>query len=465
MPELPEVQTVIATLEKQMGHPVITGVSIIYPRILANKDPEEFSSALKGQKIEKYGRRGKFLLFTLTDYLLVAHLRMEGKFYYFHEETQPYKHTHLVFELDNGELHYNDVRKFGRFYLYSREEEPQCLGKLGLEPFDVNLTPQYLKDYCRDSHTAIKSQLLDQQMIAGIGNIYANEICFACHLDALRPAGFISPQKWEEIIHHTARILAEAIEQGGTTIRSYTSSLGVTGLFQQNLYVQSRQGEECRVCGSLIEKTRVNGRGTYYCPKCQKKEPIVIALTGSIGSGKTEVCGILLKKGYPVISCDDVNSQLMKEKETLDKLAEILDCPAEQLDRKYIASRIFSNEEDRRQVEEYLHGEILKRIWKWISENEDKGYLFVEVPLLFEVGWDRFFDYSLLVYADEEALYKRLNQHRFMTPEQVRERLAAQMSVEEKLKRCDGSIRNNTTLKKLGESVESFLSRLPAYGK
>ena len=118
-----------------------------------------------------------------------------------------------------------------------------------------------------------------------------------------------------------------------------------------------------------------------------------------------------------------------------------------------------------RQVEEYLHGEIMKRIQKWIRENEEQPYLFVEVPLLFEAGWERFFDYSLLVYADEEALYKRLKQYRSMTPEQVRERLAAQMSVEEKLKRCDGSIRNNTTLKKLEESVESFLNRLPAYGK
>ncbi|MBQ6654796.1 MAG: DNA-formamidopyrimidine glycosylase [Erysipelotrichaceae bacterium] len=463
MPELPEVQTVIATLEKQMGHPEITGVSVIYPRILANKTPEEFSDGLKGQKIESYGRRGKFLLFTLTDYLLIAHLRMEGKFYYFHEETQPYKHTHLIIRLDNGELHYNDVRKFGRFYLYEKGECPQCLEKLGKEPFDENLTPQYLKKYCRDSHTAIKSQLLDQQMIAGIGNIYANEICFACHLDPLRPAGFISEQKWEEIIHHTARILAEAIQQGGTTIRSYTSSLGVTGLFQQNLYVQSREKEECRICGTPIEKTRVNGRGTYYCPRCQKKEPIVIALTGSIGSGKSEVCACLRRKGYPVASCDEINSRLLEEPETLKRLAEILDCPAEQLDRKYIASRIFSDESDRRQVEQYLHGQIMKRIRQWISENEAESYLFVEVPLLFEAGWDRYFDYSLLVYADEKVLYDRLKKNRSMTPEQVRERLSAQMSVTEKLDRCDGSIANNATLEKLQQSVERFLNRLPSY--
>ena len=212
-----------------------------------------------------------------------------------------------------------------------------------------------------------------------------------------------------------------------------------------------------------IEKTRVNGRGTYYCPRSQKKEPIVIALTGSIGSGKSEVCACLRRKGYPVASCDEINSRLLEEPETLKRLAEILDCPAEQLDRKYIASRIFSDESDRRQVEQYLHGQIMKRIRQWISENEAESYLFVEVPLLFEAGWDRYFDYSLLVYADEKVLYDRLKKNRSMTPEQVRERLSAQMSVTEKLDRCDGSIANNATLEKLQQSVERFLNRLPSY--
>ena len=461
MPELPEVQTVIATLEKQMGHPVITGIRVIYPRILANKSPEDFSAILKGQKIESYGRRGKFLLFTLTDYLLIAHLRMEGKFYYFHQPSEPYKHTHLVIELDNGQLHYNDVRKFGRFYLYQKGEEPACLRELGPEPFSEQLTADYLKKYCRNSHTAIKSQLLDQGMIAGIGNIYANEICFACHLDPCHPAGFISLDKWEEIIQQTRRILGEAIEAGGTTIRSYTSSLGVTGLFQQNLYVQSRQGEDCRVCGTPIEKTRVNGRGTYYCPSCQKRQPIVIALTGSIGSGKSEASRYLAEQGFEVISCDAINSQLLQESKTLARLAGILNCPVEKLDRQYIAGRIFADAQLRHQVEGYLHGRILQRIRQWIRDNENEDYLFVEVPLLFEAGWERYFDYSLLIYADLPQLYKRLRGIRGMNDKQIEERLASQLSVEEKMARSDLAIANNGTLEQLRKSINNFINRLP----
>lgn len=462
MPELPEVQTVISTLEKQMGYPAITGIKVIYPRILANRSPDEFSRALIGQKIEAYGRRGKFLLFTLSDYLLIAHLRMEGKFYYFHQAVEPYKHTHLVIELDNGELHYNDVRKFGRFYLYDKDEVPSCLEKLGPEPFSEELSAEFLKDYCRNSHTPIKSQLLDQSMISGIGNIYANEICFACRLDPLRPAGFLSREKWQEVIIQTRRILGEAIEAGGTTIRSYTSSLGVTGLFQQNLYVQSREGEKCRQCGCEITKTRVGGRGTYYCPECQKRQPIVISLTGSIGSGKSEASRYLNSRGYPVISCDAVNSQLFQESETLAKLAEILDCPIERLDRKYIASRIFSDDDLRRQVEAFLHGRILQRIQQWIGENGNEAYLFVEVPLLFEADWDRYFDYSLLIYADEEVLYSRLKKDRGMSHEQIAERLASQMSVNEKLARCDQAIANNGTLNQLEKNLDGFLKRLPS---
>ncbi len=461
MPELPEVQTVISTLEKQMGHPQIRGVRVIYPRILANKSPEDFSAALEGQRIEAYGRRGKFLLFTLSDYLLIAHLRMEGKFYYFHEHVEPYKHTHLVIELDNGELHYNDVRKFGRFYLYEKNEAAACLDKLGPEPFSDELTAGFLKKHCRNLQVPIKSQLLDQSMIAGIGNIYANEICFACHLDPLRPAGFLSAEKWEEVISQTRRILGEAIEAGGTTIRSYTSSLGVTGLFQQNLYVQSRQGEKCRECGCEIAKTRVNGRGTYYCPECQKSQPIVIALTGSIGSGKSEASAYLQSKGYPMISCDAVNSQLLEERETLENLAEILNCPVERLDRNYIASRIFADALLRKQVESYLHGRILERIRKWISDNESEPLLFVEVPLLFEADWDRYFDYSLLIYADEEVLYSRLRKNRGMSDEQIAQRLASQMSVAEKRQRCDQAIANDTTLSQLRKSLDAFVKRLP----
>lgn len=460
MPELPEVQTVISTLEKQIGCQKITSVNVIYPRIIDNITPEEFADKLAGQRIKRYSRRGKFLLFYLTDYLLIAHLRMEGKFYYYSQPQQPQKHTHLVIDLENGQLHYNDVRKFGRFYLYRLDEEASCLKKLGKEPFDEQLTSEYLKNYCRHNKTAIKSQLLDQSMIAGIGNIYANEICFACQLDPQRPSCYLSNQKWDEVITATRKILAEAIREGGTTIRSYTSSLGVTGLFQQNLYVQSREKEECRVCTSIIEKIRLNGRGTYFCPKCQKRTPVMIALSGSIGSGKSEVCRYIAEKGYKMISCDAVNSELLQKAEVQQKLSELLGCPLDQLNRQYIAQRIFSSMDDRKTVEEYLHGQIWKEIERWYQQNQDEEFLFVEVPLLFETGWDYRFDYNVVIYASEEQIYQRLTTQRRMSVREIAQRLSQQLPAEEKKQRADYVIENLKSLKSLHENTEKFLKSL-----
>ena len=263
MPELPEVETVVRTLEHKINKRIIKNVNIWYEKIVAKPDAMTFSRCLTNQRFEKFDRRGKFLIFELTDYVLVAHLRMEGKFYVYPEHTEPDKHTHIVFVLDQGELHYNDVRKFGRFYLYEKGAELKALQSLGYEPFDENLNSEYLKSYCHLKKTAIKTQLLDQSMIAGIGNIYANEICFDVKLNPEHPACYISRRKWDEIIESTKKILNEAIAAGGTTIRSYTSSLGVTGMFQQNLQVHSRAGELCE-CGCEIVKCFVNGRGTYY---------------------------------------------------------------------------------------------------------------------------------------------------------------------------------------------------------
>ena len=205
----------------------------------------------------------------MEDAVLITHLRMEGKFY-LQPKGAPYdKHTHVIFTLnDNRDLQYHDVRKFGRFYLYQIGEELTCLNELGLEPWDENLNAEYLREKLSHNSAPIKSALLDQSIIAGIGNIYANEICFACHLYPAKAARELRESDYENIIRETRRILAEAIQAGGSTIRDYTSSLGVTGRFQQSLKVHMQK--MCPQCGNEIKKIKVNGRGTYYCSNCQK---------------------------------------------------------------------------------------------------------------------------------------------------------------------------------------------------
>ena len=158
-------------------------------------------------------------------------------------------------------------------YLYSKDEvyEKEPLNELGLEPWDKNLTSDYLKEKYKSKHKEIKAILLDQSIIVGIGNIYADEILFLSRINPYKKASELNEQELNAIIENTKKVLEEAIKKGGTTIRTYTSSEGVHGLFQQELNVHQREDEPCKVCQTKIVKVKIGGRGTYYCPNCQKK--------------------------------------------------------------------------------------------------------------------------------------------------------------------------------------------------
>ena len=269
MPELPEVETVVRTLEYQLGNVGIASCEVLYPNIIDNVEVNVFCELLKNERFTSYSRRGKYLIFTLDTKVLVCHLRMEGKFYVEKNLSLVDKHTHVIFTLDDGRyLLYHDVRKFGRMYLYDKNEPLSCLSKLGLEPWDSELNVEYLRSKAKDM--PIKQFLLDQSIIAGIGNIYANEICFALNVLPMCSVSAFTNEMFEQVIVHTRRILENAIASGGTTIRSYTSSLGVDGRFQLSLMVHGRDKEECKICHEKIVKIQLKGRGTYYCPRCQK---------------------------------------------------------------------------------------------------------------------------------------------------------------------------------------------------
>ncbi len=268
MPELPEVETVKNTLKRQILGKKIKNVKILYDGIIAT-NKNEFKNII-GREILDIKRRGKFLIFVLNDYYLVSHLRMEGK-YFIKDKSMPIlKHEHIIFDLEDLELRYHDTRKFGRMYLVTKDKlyTDTPLSKLGLEPWDKNLTSNYLKDKF-NNNIPIKTLLLDQSIITGIGNIYADEILFRSHINPLKKGKDINKYECDLIIKYTKEILEKAIEKGGTTIKSFTSSLGVTGHFQGSLLVHNKEGEECPICHNIILKTKVNGRGTYYCPKCQ----------------------------------------------------------------------------------------------------------------------------------------------------------------------------------------------------
>lgn len=273
MPELPEVETVKETLKPKLLNRVIIDTDIHYPGIIEYPSLEEFKNNIKNQKINSLSRKGKLIILELDNYYLLSHLRMEGKYFFKTEKDQLLKHEHVIFKLDNNtELRYHDVRKFGKMWLIEKNKinEIGPLTELGLEPWDKNLTTSYLKDKFKTKKIPIKTAILDQTIITGIGNIYANEILFMSKINPLKESNSLTEDELERIINNTKKELEAAIKKGGTTIRSYTSVDGVHGLFQQELYVHGKENKKCPNCGTIIIKEKVGGRGTYYCPNCQK---------------------------------------------------------------------------------------------------------------------------------------------------------------------------------------------------
>ena len=270
MPELPEVETVKRTLIKEVKDKKILSAQIYWDNIIAYPSIQEFENQIKNQIIHDIKRRGKWLMFELDDYYLLSHLRMEGK-YYIRKNTDPReKHQHVIFNFsDNTDLRYHDTRKFGKMYLLKKDEalNTKPLSELGLEPWDKKLTPEYLKQ--KFHKKPIKTELLDQNIIVGIGNIYADEILFLSKINPKTIATDLTVDDYQNIIKFTKQVLEKAIEYGGTTVKSYTSSEGVHGRFQNHLLVHTKQ--ECPICHNQISKITIGGRGTYYCEKCQKE--------------------------------------------------------------------------------------------------------------------------------------------------------------------------------------------------
>jgi formamidopyrimidine-DNA glycosylase len=272
MPELPEVETVRQTLRSLVLGEKISGVTVLYENIIKDNDLDLFKNTLIGKRINEISRKGKYLIFELDDdYSLISHLRMEGKYYYKLESDEVVKHEHVIFHFESGmTLRYHDVRKFGTMEIRKKDELflSNPLNKLGM---DANLVSgSYLKERMQNKHMDLKSFLLNQELIAGIGNIYADEICFLSKLHPKQDVYYLKEEDFEAISKNSKEVLEKAISAGGTTIRSYTSSLGVTGLFQLDLMVHTKVGSPCPNCGNEIIKTRVSGRGTYLCPNCQK---------------------------------------------------------------------------------------------------------------------------------------------------------------------------------------------------
>lgn len=272
MPELPEVETVRRGLLKIAKGRKINAIDVYYGKTI-DGDVEEFRHALIGQTILDVNRRGKYLLFRFSNGLtMISHLRMEGK-YFNQEQGKPIdKHTHVVFKFTDGtELCYHDTRKFGRMRLVKTGDEMNVAGlkTIGPEPTNTDFTVEYFRDVLKRSRGKIKPFLLNQKHVAGLGNIYADEVLWMSKINPEQPANSLSDEQIKVLHDSIIKEIAVATKYKGTTVHSFTNAFGDAGGFQDRLHAYGRGGEKCERCGTKMVKIKVAERGTTFCPHCQ----------------------------------------------------------------------------------------------------------------------------------------------------------------------------------------------------
>ena len=277
MPELPEVTTIINALKKTtLINNKIESVEVLVPKIIQNTSVDYFKKFFVNEKVLNIERLGKYIIYKLTNKkVFVSHLRMEGKFFYGTKvELNNLPHLMVLFNFVNGNsLAYCDSRMFGTFSIYHENDylNSKELSKLSIDRLDSKFTCMFLLNKIKNINRPIKSVLLDQSIVSGIGNIYADEILFKCKINPLTKAKLLTNKDCELICKYSKEILLDAIKHKGTTIFSYKFDKNHSGEYQKFLNVHLREGLQCKICKTPISKIKINGRGTYFCPRCQKE--------------------------------------------------------------------------------------------------------------------------------------------------------------------------------------------------
>ncbi len=272
MPELPEVETIRLTLlPKLVGERIVSG-EVLHGKMLLGITIEEFLSRVSGEKIDGLKRRGKYLLLELSEGLTIGiHLRMTGQLSVEKANEPLSKATYFRLLLDNGmELRFRDQRKFGKVFIFEKGAPPPSLLKIGPEPLSPEFTALVLKNRFGRRNLAVKKALLNQEIIAGIGNIYADEALFVAGIHPARPVNSLTEAEIDALYLAIRQVLGEGIESRGTTLRDYRDGDGRAGSYQDRLRVYGQKGKTCPNCGGLIVKMSYGGRGTHFCPLCQK---------------------------------------------------------------------------------------------------------------------------------------------------------------------------------------------------
>lgn len=463
MPELPEVETVKRVLLPIVKDRTILSINVLRKTIVNNKE-KEFISYYQNEKFLDITRIGKFLIFHLTNNkVLISHLRMEGKYIELLENEADTKYARVIFHLDNNhKLCYDDSRSFGRMIMsdettWANEKE---IAKLGPEPFIVADVSSLLKKSQRLS-LPIKTALLSQELITGLGNIYVDEVLFASKIHPLTPAKLIKKNEWEKIIKESCRILNEAIELGGSTIKSYHPGKDIDGNFQTRLLAYGRNGQKCVVCHRNMRFIKVNGRGTTFCPGCQKKigKPLRIAIVGKIASGKSAVLEVFKKNNYLALSSDEIVHELYQKSEIQTLINKKLKIKENGDFLTTLREHLWVNSKDLEKLEKTIHPLVRKEIEKEFKASKSP-LLIAEVPLLFKAKMENMFDIIIAVDINEKIQLDRL-QIRDQEKSAFLKRINDDNNLlDEHKEDIDYVIKNNGDLNSLEKEVISLINKV-----
>lgn len=461
MPELPEVETVKNTLSAQIIGRRVEAVEVFYAKMV--KTPAVGLSELMDRTFESIARKGKFLIFGLSGALtMVLHLRMEGKFFVVEERPDPLPRSlSFLLRLDDGRyLAFFDTRKFGVVYLFKNRSDLAVEPLLSVGPDPFECSAEHLYESYRRQRRYLKEVLLDQSLVSGIGNIYADEILFAAGLSPFKPADSITPAEAERLLEHAVRIMKKSIETGGSTVRSYLSSPDHAGSFQEHLMVYGRAGQPCKVCGTLIEKRQLDGRGTSFCRRCQH-QGLVVGITGAIASGKSTVAGIFARRGFELYSCDQRVHELYADPRFLKEAAKLFpEAFADGYDRDRLLEKLSSETKFRRRYETYLYRALRLDVIEYLNRRADRDVA-IEAPRLFEARFEDFCSYLVGVTADEASVRERLKARGTADIKKMLE-LNSNSRLHQRLDELDFIIENSGTLEELEEKTLDIIRKIRA---
>lgn len=275
MPELPEIETIVKGLQSEIIKEVISHAVVMREASIGHPSVKDFERLLPGHKVERIKRRGKYILIQFQDKAsLVIHLKMSGRLLLKKKKSKHDKFLRVLLELASGrELHFEDMRVFGRMWFFKPDQKPEDkikgLKTMGVEPLE-DLSLEYLKPLLQKKTAPIKNVIMDQAIIAGVGNIYADESLFLAGIKPARKAGSLKDKEINALIESIIRVLKASIKAGGSSMKDYTNLEGVNGNYMNQSFVYRRTGEKCRKCKNEIERIKIGGRSTHFCPCCQK---------------------------------------------------------------------------------------------------------------------------------------------------------------------------------------------------